>query len=115
MNFDINVITANALVVVPIIVALVQAIKLLPWIKDYYSPLISIVLGIIVGFLSDHTTNDLSLTLLSGAVYGLMASGLYSTVKTTMLAQTRLKQQRQQEEREMKTQNNNQNNNKNKC
>lgn len=103
MNFDINIITANALVIVPIIVALVQAIKMMPWVKDYYSPLISIALGIIVGFLSDHTTDDLSLTLLSGAVYGLMASGLYSSVKTTMIANTRIRQQRELKERQMKT------------
>jgi uncharacterized membrane protein len=100
MNFDISVVTANAIVIVPIIVALVQAIKMMPWVKDYYSPLISIGLGVIVGFLSDHTNGDLSATLLSGAVYGLMASGLYSSVKTTMLAHTRVKQQQEQKERE---------------
>lgn len=105
MNFDLSLITANAIVIVPIIIALVQAIKMMPFVKDHYSPLISIGLGIIVGFLADHNSGDLSLTVLSGAVYGLMASGLYSGVKTSMVAHMRLKQQRAKEQQSQSNQN----------
>ena len=31
MNVDLNVITTNAVVIVPIIIAVVQAIKMMPW------------------------------------------------------------------------------------
>lgn len=99
MSFDLSVITANAIVIVPIIIALVQAIKMMPWVKDHYSPLISIAVGIIVGFLADHNSMDLSLTALSGVVYGLIASGLYSGVKTSMVAHAKMKQQREQQAR----------------
>lgn len=93
MNFDLNTITVNAIVIVPIIIALVQAFKMMPWVKDYYSPLLSIGIGIIIGFLSDHN-GTIGATILSGAVYGLMASGLYSGVKTTMVARSRMKQEK---------------------
>jgi hypothetical protein len=96
MNLDLSVITTNAIVIVPIVIALVQAIKLTGWIPDHFSPLLSIGIGIIIGFLGDHDNSDLTLTVLSGAVYGLMASGLYSGVKVTMLAHQQMKEQRKQ-------------------
>lgn len=96
MNFDLTEITTNAIVVVPIVIALVQAIKLTGWVKDHYAPLVAIAIGIGVAFLTDHNNPDLTAVLLSGAVYGLMASGLYSGVKTTMVAHARMKQQKGQ-------------------
>jgi chromate transport protein ChrA len=99
MNFDLNVISANSIIIVPIVIALVQAIKMMPWVKDYHSPLISIVVGMLIGFLADHGNDDLSSTVLSGVVYGLIASGLYSGVKTTMVARIRMKEQREREGR----------------
>jgi F0F1-type ATP synthase assembly protein I len=95
MNFNLDIISANAIVVVPIIIAIVQAIKMMPWVRDHYSPLISIVVGMLIGFLTDHGNDDLSSTVLSGVVYGLIASGLYSGVKTTMFAHIRMKEQRE--------------------
>lgn len=97
MNFDLNVITSNAIVIVPIIIALVQAVKLTGWVKDHYSPLLAIGIGVIIGFLGDHENPDMTLTILSGAVYGLMASGLYSGVKTTMVAHMRMREERKQD------------------
>jgi Bacteriophage A118-like holin, Hol118 len=97
MNFNLDVISANAIVIVPIIIAIVQAIKMMPWVKDHYSPLLSIGVGVIIGFLADHNNGDFSLTALSGVVYGLIASGLYSGVKTTMVAHIKMKQQRERE------------------
>ena len=97
MNFDLSVVTTNALVIVPIVIALVQAIKMMPWVKDHYSPLISIAVGILIGFLADHNLQDFSLTLLNGVVYGLLASGLYSGVKSTMVARVQMEEQRRRE------------------
>ena len=96
MNLDLSVITTNAIVIVPIVIAIVQAIKLTGWIPDHFSPLLAIGVGVIIGFLGDHDNHDLTLTILSGAVYGLMASGLYSGVKTTMVAHQQMKEQRKQ-------------------
>jgi hypothetical protein len=85
MNLNLPQITASAVVVVPVIVAIVQSIKLTNWKGiDRFAPLISIGVGIIIGFLADHNNQDLTATILSGAMYGLMASGLYSGLKTTM-------------------------------
>jgi hypothetical protein len=95
MNFDLSVITTNAIVIVPIVIALVQAVKLTGFIPDHFSPLLAIGIGIIIGFLGDHDNSDLTLTILSGAVYGLMASGLYSGIKVTMQAHSRMKQEKE--------------------
>jgi len=95
MNLDLTALSTNAIVIVPIVIAIVQAIKLTGWIPDHFAPLLSIGIGIIIGYLGDRHNTDLTLTLLSGAVYGLMASGLYSGVKTTMLAQMRIKEKRE--------------------
>lgn len=96
MNLDLPQISASAVVVVPIIVAIVQAIKLTNWKGiDRFAPLISIGVGIIIGFLADHNNADLTATILSGAMYGLMASGLYSGLKTTMAAEIKAEAKRE--------------------
>lgn len=95
MNLDLSAVTTNAIIIVPIVIALVQAIKLTGWIPDHFSPLLAIAVGIIIGFLGDHNNDDLTLTILSGAIYGLIASGLYSGVKTTMLAHQQMEQEKQ--------------------
>ena len=94
MNFDLNLstITTNALVIVPVIIAVVQAIKLTGWIQDHFSPLLAIGVGIIIAWLGNTHGPSLGSTILTGAVYGLMASGLYSGVRTTMMARSRQKE-----------------------
>jgi hypothetical protein len=87
MNIDIPMITASSVAIVPIILAVVQAIKLTGFVKNQFAPLLSIGVGVIIAFLAHHDTADLTITLLSGVMYGLMASGLYSGLKTTMSAQ----------------------------
>lgn len=87
MNINLDIISASSLVVVPIIIAVVQAIKLTGWVQDKFAPIVSIGIGVVIGFIANHNTADLSNTILSGVMYGLMASGLYSGVKTTMNAQ----------------------------
>jgi hypothetical protein len=103
MNLDLTAISTNALIAVPICIAIVQAIKLTGWLPDHFSPLASIGVGIIVGWLGgDHTS--LNHSILVGAIYGLMGSGLYSGVKVTMQAhqQMQQEQQKKKEQREQK-------------
>jgi hypothetical protein len=110
MNFDLSVITTNAIVIVPIVIALVQAIKLTGFIPDHFSPLLAIGVGIVIGFLGDHNNDDLTFTILSGAIYGLIASGLYSGLKTTIQAHQQMK-----ERKKNNTYQQNKPNNPNKC
>lgn len=79
----ITTVPLGAIAVIPIIIALTQAFKMTGWIKDKYAPLVSISLGVIIGFIANHNSADLSNTILTGVVYGLSSSGLYSGVKTT--------------------------------
>jgi hypothetical protein len=79
----INSITIGAAATVPIIVAITQIFKMLPWVRTEYSPFISIGVGILVSYLLGHDTNDMSVLILSGILFGLAASGLYSGVQTT--------------------------------
>jgi len=74
--------TVGAVAVVPVIVAVVQALKMLN-IPNKYSPILSIGVGVIVGFLFRHESQDITQTILAGVLYGLSASGLYSGVKST--------------------------------
>jgi uncharacterized membrane protein (DUF441 family) len=91
MNFDLGAITTNAIVVVPIVLALTQAIKLTGFIPDHFAPLVAIGVGIIVAWLGNGSGVPFSSTLLSGSIFGLISSGLYSGVKTTMQARNRQK------------------------
>jgi uncharacterized membrane protein (DUF441 family) len=91
MNFDLDVIMSNALVIVPIVIAITQAVKLTGFIRDHFSPLVSIGVGILIAWIGHLDNPDLTQILLGGTIYGLISSGLYSGVKTTMLARNRQK------------------------
>jgi uncharacterized membrane protein (DUF441 family) len=95
MNLDLGAITTNAIVVVPIVLALTQAIKLTGFIPDHFAPLVAIGVGIIVAWLGNGNDVPFSTTLLSGSIFGLISSGLYSGVKTTMQARNRQKVEEQ--------------------
>lgn len=94
--------TMQAAVVIPIITAVVQAFKF--WISDKYAPFISMLVGIGITFLFTHNAlNDLSGTILTGLLFGLAASGLYSglqhtakVIKINKLEQLKKQDQRQQ-------------------
>ena len=74
----------GAVAVIPIIVSLVQVIKMtMPKLDNRFAPILSIAMGIIVAFLLKHNTADLTSVILEGVLYGLSASGLYSGVKTS--------------------------------
>jgi len=96
MNFDLGAITTNAIVVVPIVLALTQAIKLTGFVPDHFAPLVSIGVGIIIAWMGGPHDVPFSAILLSGAIYGLISSGLYSGVKTTMQARNRQKVEQEQ-------------------
>jgi Na+-translocating ferredoxin:NAD+ oxidoreductase RnfD subunit len=87
--FNTDVITnfsLGAAATVPIIVAIVQAFKLTQWVKDRYAPLLSICIGVLVAWLlSNHTATNYTLggVILTGILFGLSASGLYSGIQTT--------------------------------
>ena len=80
INFESLSMAAAA--VVPIILALVQAFKMIG-LPSKYSPIASIGLGVIVSFLFRSELDTMAHTILAGVIYGLSASGLYSGVKAT--------------------------------
>jgi type III secretory pathway component EscS len=85
LNLDaLQAMTMSAAAVVPIIVALTQVFKLFEWVQDKYTPFISLLIGVVVTFLlADGWREDLGATILTGLLFGLAASGLYSGVKAS--------------------------------
>ncbi|MFP7252939.1 holin [Virgibacillus sp. 7505] len=74
-----------ASIISPIVIALVQLIKKTITVNNRYLPLISLLIGILVGFLAwPFTDLDVVLRLWSGGFAGLAASGLYSLGKKTI-------------------------------
>ncbi|MFB1098640.1 holin [Terribacillus sp. JSM ZJ617] len=74
-----------ASIISPIVIALVQLIKVTITVNNRYLPLISLLIGILVGFLAwPFTELDVVLRLWSGGFAGLAASGLYSLGKKTI-------------------------------
>jgi hypothetical protein len=76
--------TLSATAIVPIIIALVQMFKMTTWVKDRFAPFLAVILGIIFAFLvGEDFGHDWSHIILTGIIYGLSSSGLYSGIKTT--------------------------------
>lgn len=74
-----------ASIISPIVIALVQLIKKTITVNNRYLPLISLLIGLIVGLLAwPFTEMDVVLRLWSGGFAGLAASGLYSLGKRTI-------------------------------
>ena len=76
-----NTYLSQSILIVPLIVGIVQAIKQTSM-PDKYAPLVSIAVGIGISYLT-HTV-DMAWThvVLSGIIYGLSAVGLYASTKT---------------------------------
>jgi hypothetical protein len=100
MNIDLDIINTSSIVIVPVILGIVQGIKLTGWIKDGWTPLISMGIGIIISLLANHDAHEYTGTILSGVMYGLMSSGLYSGVKEMQHAAIRAREKRMREEQE---------------
>jgi len=82
----ISSITLGAAATVPIILALVQMVKMTGWVAAKYAPFLSIGFGILISFLLAHETHDWSANVLAGILFGLAASGLYSGVQASAAA-----------------------------
>jgi type III secretory pathway component EscS len=95
INVDaLQAMTMSAAAIVPIIVALTQVFKMTGWVQDKYSPFLALGLGVVVTFLmADEWRNDLGAIILTGLLFGLASSGLYSGVKASAHA---IKQQKQE-------------------
>lgn len=106
MNIDLDIINTSSIVIVPIVIGIVQGIKLTGWLKDGWTPLVAMVVGVLISLVAGHDSRDYTGSLLGGVMYGLMASGLYSGVKTMQDAAIQAKEKRAREEREMKTKSN---------
>lgn len=77
----------EAAAIIPIITAIVQAFKMSNLVKDKYAPFVAMVVGIFITFLLAHDAmNNLSGIILSGLLFGLASSGLYSGLQTTAKA-----------------------------
>jgi type III secretory pathway component EscS len=102
MEFQLNLdalqaMTMSAAAVVPIIVALTQVFKMFDWVQDKYTAFISLIIGVGITFLlADGWRNDLSATILTGLLFGLAASGLYSNVKASAHAIKQSKREKTQ-------------------
>lgn len=69
--------SSAVVILVPIVIALTSLVKL--YLDSKFAPLVSLGLGIVISFIFPAAT--LGLTILSGIVIGLTASGLYSGTK----------------------------------
>ena len=76
-------ITLGATATVPIVVAMTQMIKVTGWIHEKYMPFVSIFMGILIAFLFAQDKGDISANILSGLLFGLAGSGLYSGIKAS--------------------------------
>lgn len=103
MNFDLDIINTSSIVIVPIVIGIVQGIKLTGWLKEGWTPLVAMVIGVLISLVASHDSHDYTGSLLGGVMYGLMASGLYSGVKTMQDAAIQAKEQRAREKQEMKS------------
>ena len=85
-NELISGITIGAAATVPIIVAVTQVVKMTGWVQDKFAPIVSIGAGILISMLLGQDVNPWNTNILAGILYGLAASGLYSSVKSTSKA-----------------------------
>ena len=77
-------VTISSAAVVPVIVSLVQVVKLTQLVKDQYAPVVSLAIGVLIAFLLiDNDVMSIGNIILTGILYGTSASGLYSGLLTT--------------------------------
>lgn len=74
-------ITTEFIVLVPVVVGLVQAIKLTGYLPTQFAALVAIILGIVAVGLTD---SFVAANILQGIVVGLSAAGLYSGTRSTL-------------------------------
>lgn len=95
--------TLQAAVIIPIVTAVVQALKF--WVKDKYAPFVAMVVGIGITFLFAHDAlADLSGNIMVGILFGLASSGLYSGLQHTTKVLKMEKQQQQSKQQNNQSQ-----------
>jgi MFS family permease len=72
-------IASEAVLVLPIVIGLTEVVKRTELIGHRFTPLVSIVFGLIIASIVHGVS---VLAILAGLIYGLSASGLYSGTKT---------------------------------
>ena len=82
-NDLITSITLGATATVPIVVALTQMVKVTGWVAEKYMPFVAILMCILISFLLSTDKTDISSNVLSGLLFGLAGSGLYSGIKAS--------------------------------
>jgi hypothetical protein len=78
---DFSLLNENSFWAVPLVVAITEVFKMSGF-NTKFAPMISLVMGLAMSFLV-NMDSGISQIIISGIVYGLSASGLYSSVKTT--------------------------------
>lgn len=73
----------SSAVIIPVITALVQAIKSVG-VRDKWAPLISIAIGVLIAVFLRPDTEEVTHAVFTGILYGLSASGLYSGIVHTL-------------------------------
>lgn len=100
----------QAAAIIPIITAVVQALKLTGYVKDKFTPFVAMLVGVGITFLLAHDAMaDLSGSILLGILFGLASSGLYSGLQHTAAiirtekADKQQKQQQKQQQQQQQT------------
>lgn len=77
---EISVIPSELLILIPVTIGVVQVIKELG-VQNRYAPLVSLVIGVAGVFLLGDISKA---AIIQGLIVGLVASGLWSGVKTSL-------------------------------
>jgi hypothetical protein len=78
---DFSVLNENSFWAVPLVVAIVEAFKMSGF-NNKFAPIISLIIGVGLSFVINAQIT-MGEVIVSGIIYGLTASGLYSGVKST--------------------------------
>lgn len=81
MDLDLHIMdyVTKSIIIVPVIVAIVQAVKMSK-LPENYAPIVAVITGVLIAFLTDSGITW-GQNVLAGLIYGLSASGLYSGTK----------------------------------
>jgi hypothetical protein len=79
---DISLLSVSGVALIPVTIGIVEAIKRTNMVSDRYTALVSIAVGIGASFVFPGVS--IAITVLSGVIIGLSASGLYTGTKSTI-------------------------------
>lgn len=67
-----------ATLLAPVIVAIVEVIKLATGLKSKFKPLVAVVIGLVIGALATFIDAEIGIRLWAGVIGGLASTGLFS-------------------------------------